>query len=156
MPGRTSSRSSIAALILALLAAGALVASAKEPGVAELRAELRATEVAFAKTMADRDLAAFTRFLADETVFFSGERELRGAAAVAAAWSGYYEGEAAPFSWAPEAVSVLESGTLGLSSGPVFNAAGERIATFNSVWRRGADGAWRVVFDRGCPACDCP
>jgi uncharacterized protein YceK len=36
------------------------------------KAQVFATERAFAKTMADRDYAAFTSFLAADAVFFSG------------------------------------------------------------------------------------
>ena len=125
------------------------------PKAAELAAELRATEEAFAQTMADRDHEAFTSFLANETVFF-GQAEIRGKDAVAAAWKPFFDGTAAPFSWQPEFVSVLDSGSLGLSSGPIFTPDGKRVGTFNSVWRRQDDGAWMVIFDRGCPACDCP
>jgi ketosteroid isomerase-like protein len=120
----------------------------------ELRQQVRRTETAFAKTMADRDHAAFASFLAGETVFF-GRGVLRGKAAVAEAWKRYYDGPAAPFSWTPESVEVLDSGSLGFSSGPVFDPDGKRIGTFNSVWRREPDGQWRIVFDKGCPPCDC-
>jgi ketosteroid isomerase-like protein len=65
----------------------------------------------------------------------------------------YFEGGAAPFSWAPETVEVLHSGDLAFSSGPVRNPAGERVGTFNSVWRRERDGRWQIVFDKGCPSC---
>jgi ketosteroid isomerase-like protein len=121
-----------------------------------LAAELRAVEIGFAKSMADRDAAAFAGFLADETVFFAGDKALRGKHAVAKAWGPFFEGEAAPFSWQPDVAVVLDSGGLGLTSGPVFDPEGKRIGTFNSVWRRGADGAWKIVFDRGCPDCACP
>ena len=121
---------------------------------AELKEEVRQTETAFAKTMADRDHAAFASFLAADTVFF-GRGVLRGKAAVADAWKGSYQGQAAPFSWAPENVEVLDSGELGFSSGPVFDPAGKRVGTFNSVWRKETDGKWRIVFDNGCPRCDC-
>jgi ketosteroid isomerase-like protein len=119
---------------------------------AELKEQVRQTEIAFAKTMADRDHTAFASFLADETVFF-GRSVLRGKAAVAEGWKRFYDAPQAPFSWRPEAVEVLESGGLGYSSGPVFDPAGERIGSFNSVWRREKDGRWRIVFDKGC---DCP
>jgi ketosteroid isomerase-like protein len=46
--------------------------------------------------------------------------------------------------------------TLALSSGPVRDASGRRVGTFNSVWRREGDGRWRVVFDKGCRVCECP
>lgn len=116
--------------------------------------ELRAVETAFAATMADRDLAAFANFLSPETIFFGSQGALRGVSAVTAAWSAYFEGPEAPFSWRPETVEVLDSGTLGHSSGPVFDAQGKRIATFNSVWRKEKDGRWRVVFDKGCAVCE--
>jgi len=56
---------------------------------ADLKEQVRKTEIAFAKTMADRDHAAFTSFLADETVFF-GAKVLRGAKAVADQWKSFY------------------------------------------------------------------
>jgi ketosteroid isomerase-like protein len=121
---------------------------------AELKEEVRRTETAFAKTMADRDQAAFASFLATDTVFF-GRGALRGKAAVVDAWKGFYQGQAAPFSWQPDSVEVLDSGELGFSSGPVFDPAGKRVGTFNSVWRKEQDGKWRIIFDKGCPPCDC-
>lgn len=130
-------------------------AAAGDEALSRLEAELRATEAAFAQTMADRDAGAFARFLSSEAVFF-GREVTRGKEAVAAAWAPYFEGADAPFSWKPEAVAVLASGTLGLTSGPVLDPAGKRIGTFNSVWRREKDGSWRIVFDRGCPPCHCP
>ena len=120
----------------------------------ELQAQVRAAETAFAKTMADRDQAAFAGYVADEAVFF-GRGVLRGKAAVVEGWKPLYEGPKAPFSWAPEQVEVLDSGTLALSSGPVYDPEGKRSGTFNSVWRLEKDGKWRVVFDKGCPRCDC-
>lgn len=105
--------------------------------------------------MADRDHAAFVSFLAEETVFF-GKAPLRGKKAVADGWKAFYEGAKAPFSWEPDAVEVLDSGRLALSSGPVHDPDGKRVGTFNSVWRREADGQWRIVFDKGCPPCSCP
>lgn len=115
------------------------------------QARVRATEQAFAQTMADRDHEAFTSFLSEETIFFSGPTPIRGKEAVAAAWRPYFEGPQAPFSWAPEGVHVLESGTLAISFGPVKNPEGKVVGTFNSIWRLEADGEWRIIFDKGCP-----
>lgn len=127
-----------------------------EESAEEAAASLRATEVAFARTMADRDHQAFASFLAEETVFFGGRGEIRGKDAVVTAWAPLYEGPEAPFLWRPETATVLDSGTLGLTSGPIFAPDGTRIGTFNSVWRREPGGSWKVVFDRGCPECECP
>lgn len=117
------------------------------------QAAVLAAERAFARTMADRDHAAFTGFLAEEAVFFSGEQATRGRAAVAASWARLYEGAEAPFSWEPDQVQVLDSGTLALSTGPVRDPTGKVIARFNSIWRREAPGVWKVVFDKGSPVC---
>jgi ketosteroid isomerase-like protein len=124
--------------------------SAEEDAVPSPEEELRTTEIAFARTMADRDLEAFASFLDEETVFFGKDGPLRGRKAVVEAWSRFFEGPDAPFSWEPDAVAVLASGGLGLTSGPVHDPAGERVGTFNSVWRR-TDAGWRIVFDKGCP-----
>ncbi len=158
-------RSLAAALLSGLLAAApatspipgavapAIAAATPKATLDEWRQEVWRTEEAFAKTMADRDFAAFQAFLSPETVFWSGGIK-RGPAEVVAAWKRFYEGPQAPFSWKPDAVEVLESGALGFSSGPVFDPEGKRVSTFNSVWRREADGKWRVVFDKGCPPCE--
>ena len=138
-----------------LLLLCALPLAARGQSNAELQTQVRERERAFAKTMADRDHAAFVSFLADETVFF-GKSPLRGKKAVADGWKAFYEGPKAPFSWEPDAVEVLDSGGLALSSGPVHDPDGKRVGTFNSVWRREADGQWRIVFDKGCPPCACP
>jgi len=114
-----------------------------------LAAEVWNVERAFAKTMTDRDHTAFTSFLSEEAVFVPDGAALRGKAAVAAAWKRLYEAPAAPFSWEPDRVEVLDSGTLALSSGPVRDPQGTRTGTFNSVWRREAAG-WKIVFDKGC------
>jgi ketosteroid isomerase-like protein len=104
--------------------------------------------------MADRDHAAFVRFLADDTIWL-GRTVLRGKQQVADAWKRFYEGKEAPFSWEPERVEVNDAGTLGISVGPVRDPAGKRVGTYNSIWRRGPDG-WKIIFDTGCPPCDSP
>lgn len=119
----------------------------------ELAMQVKAVETAFAKTMADRDWAAFKASISAEAVFFGRKGILRGRDAVAEGWKPYFEGTQAPFSWAPEQVEALESGTLALSSGPVLDPEGKPIGTFQSVWRLEADGRWRIIFDKGCPPC---
>jgi len=146
----------IARALAMVLALAAPVAALAGETPAELQSQVRETERAFAKTMADRDHAAFVSFLSEETIFLGGERVLRGRREVADAWKRYYEGPQAPFAWAPERVEVIDSGTLALSTGPVFDPQGKRIGTFTSTWRREPDGKWRIVLDSGCPPCNCP
>ncbi|HET9821358.1 MAG TPA: nuclear transport factor 2 family protein [Burkholderiaceae bacterium] len=138
---------------LRLAAGGALAVSAasRALGADDAHAQVWAAELAFARSMAERDFEAFSRHVAEDTVFFGQRDVLRGKAAVLAGWKAFFEGPQAPFSWAPDRVEVLASGALALSTGPVRNARGEVIARFNSVWQREADGRWRVVFDKGGP-----
>ena len=143
---------SLAALIFLF---GSQQASRGQADVGALANEVRAVERAFAQTMADRNHIGFVSFLDDDAVFMSDDRSLRGRPAVADGWKRFYEGRDAPFSWEPERVEVLAGGTVAFSSGPVFDPQATRIGTFNSVWRRDGNGRWKVIFDKGCPPCDC-
>lgn len=149
-------------LMALLLNVGAVLAfsmpaSAGDPAassLAELTGQVRATEIAFARTLADRDVKAFTRMIAPDVIWL-GEKPLRGPDAVVKSWQPFFEGPKAPFSWAPEIVEVQEGGKLALSTGPVMNPDGKRVGTYTSIWRREKSGQWLIIFDRGCPACDC-
>jgi ketosteroid isomerase-like protein len=140
---------SIAPWFIALAMATVLSASAAPSSP---RDEVWAAEVAFARSMADRDLQRFGEFVSDEAIFFSGTRVLTGKAKVVEGWASMFKEPAAPFSWAPDQVEVLASGTLALSTGPVLDPTGKVIARFNSIWRLEAGQVWRVVFDKGSPA----
>jgi len=132
---------------------------AAKPGAAttpkpDFQAQVFAAETAFAKTMADRDYKTFATFVADDAIFFGQRGALRGKAEVVAGWKSLFDGPKPPFSWGPEVVEVLSSGTLAHSSGPVRSPDGKLFGVFNSIWRLEADGHWRVVFDKGCDICD--
>jgi ketosteroid isomerase-like protein len=145
------------ALLCAALCASLLGCAAPAPNPpadrAAIERQVADTERAFAKTMADRDHAAFATFLSQEAVFFSGPTPLRGKQAVADWWKRFYDKPQAPFSWKPDKVEALDSGTLALSTGPVHDPAGKCVGRFTSIWRQEAPGVWRIVFDKGGP-CD--
>ena len=123
--------------------------AAAQPDLDALTRQVADTERAFARSMAERDHAAFTKHLSEQAVFFSGPKVLQGRAAVAAAWKRFFEAKDAPFSWEPDRVVVLADGMLAHSTGPVRDPDGKPIARFNSVWRLEAPGTWRIVFDKG-------
>ena len=145
----------VASLVALVGCASAPAPTTAPQNVVALRDQVLATERGFAKTMADRDFAAFTSYLSEETIFFAGATPLRGKAAVAANWRRFYEGKEAPFRWEPAGAEVLDSGTLALTWGPVHDPAGKLFANFMSVWRQEAPGVWRIVLDKGATACDC-
>ena len=150
-------RRTLMGLIVASLV-GACSSPPVAPDATSAKAQVQATERAFARTMAQRNHAQLAGFNSEEAVFFGGAQPLRGKAAVVQAWARYFVAPAAPFSWESDQVEVLASGTLALSSGPVRDAAGKLIARFTSIWRLEAPGTWRIVFDRGESACEgtCP
>lgn len=147
------------AVLLALLALPSACVDYRAPRPAKspaaLQSEVRAAELAFAKTMANRDFSAFQIYVSNEAVIYSGEKAWVGKAAVAESWRGFFSGPA-PFSWEPDHVQVLASGDLALSTGPVRSPEGKITGRFNSIWRLESDGVWRVVFDRGSPVCGLP
>lgn len=112
-------------LRLGVLLAGALCAQAGEPDgdatpdpAALAVVDVRAAETAFAASMAARDLSALAGFVSTEALFF-GRTLLRGRAAVVEGWAPFFQDPQPPFSWEPETVEALDSGSLALSCGPV-------------------------------------
>lgn len=147
-------------LAVALFAAPALAGSAATDGAktdtarTEAAKAVRDAETAFAGAFAARDAAKFAAFLAEDAVFLSPPTIMRGPAEVMARWSKYLEPKVAPFSWKPEHVAVTAAGTIGFSTGPVFDAKGTQIAVYTSVWIKQKDGSWKILFDG--PGCEVP
>ena len=139
-------RSMMAAAVFATGAAGVHAA----PDLEALKRDVAATERSFARSMAERDHAAFTRHLSNEAVFFGSVKVLHGKEAVSAGWKRFFEAKDPPFSWEPDQVEVLADGTLAFSTGPVRDPAGKTVSRFNSIWRL-EGSAWRIVFDKGSP-----
>lgn len=126
------------------------------PDLIALAEQVRASETAFAASMAARDFQAFSSWVADDATFINGGKPLRGKAAVLAHWERFFRTPAAPFAWKPEIVEVLDSGGLAYSEGPVSLPDGKVVARYFSTWRREPSGAWRVVLDNGVDSCNCP
>jgi ketosteroid isomerase-like protein len=138
----------------ALLLVAASVHCGAADDLATLTEEVRATEIAFAKTLADRDVKAFRALIAPDVIWLA-DKPLRGPDQVLTRWQKFFDAPQPPFSWSPELVEVQVGGKLALSTGPVLDPAGKRVGTYTSVWRREPSGDWKIIFDRGCPVCDC-
>lgn len=141
---------------LAAVALAGCAVTAPSPSRDALVQQVTAAEVAFAKTIVDRDIAAFAGFVSEEAVFLNGGKPLRGRAAIVAHWNQFYASGPAPFTWKPDLVEVLPSGLLAQSIGPVSGPDGKVFARFYSTWRLEPDGRWRVVFDDGYPVRENP
>jgi len=156
-------RTRLVGLAGALLASSLLAAAPPELSPeqrAERTEQVRAAENAFAASVQARDRAAFAAWIADDAAFVSGSDVSHGRDAVVADWAVFFAEGGPTIEWHPEIVELTADGTLGLTRGPWTlrgkNAQGEpveRSGVFNSVWRRQADGSWRVTFDAGCSPC---
>ena len=142
--------------------AGGAVASAAEPDAERaLRIEqVRAAEIAFAKSLMDDKPEVFAAYLDSGAIFVSGPTVTRGKEAILAGWKDYFGPQRPHFEWHPEVVELSSDGTLGFSRGPwTIRFKGKdgvevaRKGLFNSTWQRQADGSWRIVFDAGCSPC---
>ena len=144
----------VALSLLSVVAFPAFANKAADESMAQLAEQVRATEIAFAKTLADRDVRTFTSMIAPDVIWLA-DVPLRGPGEVVKNWQKFFDAPKPPFTWAPEIVEVQDGGKLALSTGPVMNAEGKRVGTYTSIWRREKSGKWLIIFDRGCPYCDC-
>ena len=125
-----------------------------EADIAATAAEVKAAEIAFAKSMADRRFDRFTDFVAEDAVFNGREMQV-GRAAVLKNWKPYFDAPKPPFSWAPDAVAPTADRRYAVSTGLVHDTDGKLIGRFTTIWRKDADGHWRAVADQGVGV-DCP
>src|SRR4051794_4400500 len=119
-----------ASLLLCTLSA----ATAAAHDLARLADEVRATEIAFARSLAERDVKKFVSMIAPDSIWLA-DKPLRGPDEILTRWQKFFDGPQ-PFTWSPETVEVQAGGKLALSTGPVINAEGKRIGTYTSIWRR--------------------
>ena len=121
--------------------------------------EVMDVERAFARTMADRDLKAFSGFVAEDAVFRDGKKLLVGRNAVVEGWHDLFQPGPPPFSWEPDRVTVDKAGATAVSSGPVRGSTGEIVARFTTIWRKQvtAEGnaRWQAIVDQGVPLIGC-
>jgi ketosteroid isomerase-like protein len=119
--------------------------------------EVWARELSFAQSVADHDATAFALHLETGAAFGASQPQpTRGREAIARRWAGIIEGKRIRLSWYPTRTTMGSADDVAWSSGPsLFEDLDPkatqrfRIGAFHSVWHRGADGVWRVLFDDG-------
>ena len=116
-----------------------------------------ARELSFAQSVAQHDAAAFAGHLEDGAAFSAESLQpVRGRDAVAKQWTRLIEGKSLLLSWYPTRTTIGGVADIASSSGPalyedVRPGANPHysIGAFHSVWHRGKDGIWRILFDDG-------
>lgn len=123
-----------------VLTAATPVLAASNPPAAQIEAAERAF-AADGLTMGVR--GSFLKHMADDAIMFAP------APTSAKALYGAKSGEREPkIEWWPAFIVAARSGDLGLSTGPAVYD-GVPGGWFSSIWRKGADGTWRWIYDGG-------
>ncbi|WP_368562346.1 DUF4440 domain-containing protein [Pseudoxanthomonas sp. UTMC 1351] len=139
-------------LLCAAMVAAPLQAAESTPS-GDARCAVWARELGFAQSVADHDAGAFAEHLHPNAVFGVGNKPTRGRDAITREWTGIIDGSAVKLEWYPAIVTVGGDGTTAYSSGPALfedpKTGATSLSRFGSVWQRGADGVWRVIFDDG-------
>jgi ketosteroid isomerase-like protein len=135
----------------------ALQATPAVPAVSAIACPVWERELSFADSVRRHDAAAFAEHVDPDAVFsVNGKSPLHGRAVIGEHWAGLVSGKAGRLDWYPDHVVAANSGDIAWSSGPALfemvdgkGGTTAMLSRFNSVWRKNADGEWRVVFDSG-------
>jgi ketosteroid isomerase-like protein len=125
--------------------------AAQEPDSSSALFQMRETERNFARTsiMHGRN-AAFVEYFADESVIYTVKWLTTGRQY----WKDLKD-RAVVLKWEPEYMDIADSRDFGISTGPweaqEYRPYTSPVATgyFLTVWKRQADGLWKVVLDAG-------
>ena len=143
------------ALALAPLAWPAQAQAVPGPALGPEECVVWQREMDFASTVERHDAKAFGEFVHPGAVFHaSSPRAQRGREAVLRHWASIIDGSALKLQWYPTHVAIGGEGNIAYSSGPaLYESTGSSprfsLGAFQSVWHKGADGTWRVLFDDG-------
>ena len=117
------------------------------------RCQVWQRELSFARSVADHDAVAFAAHLAADVAVGVSREPTRGREAVTREWQGIIDGSALKLEWYPAVVTMGGDGRVAYSSGPALyqdpGTGAYRLGRFGSVWLRGDDGTWRMIFDDG-------
>lgn len=142
---------------LSLTVQAQTAAAPPAPSLSAAECAVWAREASFAQSVADHDKAAFAEHLHPGAAFGAKQPQpTRGSAAIAQGWAGLIEGRRLKLLWYPAMVTIGGEADIAYSSGPALYEAVDpkaapryRLGAFQSVWHKGADGVWRVLFDDG-------
>jgi hypothetical protein len=144
-------------LSIAPCAAAAAPESSPAARMSADECEVWSRELSFAQSIADHDAEAFAAHVEPDAAFSAeSPQPLRGRKAIVAGWTGLIEGRQLRLSWYPTRTTIGGVAGIASSSGPALYedlrpgaSPRYRLGAFHSVWHKGADQVWRVLFDDG-------
>ncbi len=141
-----------AALLLAVLSAAPGFAGTADASV------LLDADRAFAEATAKGRLEGFSSFLAEDAATFRPDSPvIRGRKAVAERWAPLLNNPAMSIRWQPLDATISSSSDLGYTIGAYEivrsgeNAGVVATGKYVTIWKKQADGSWKVIFDSGVP-----
>ena len=109
----------------------------------------------FNQALADRDVARFLSFVAEDATFNTN----RGREAVGKAWAPFFATDGPRIKWTPTKAEALVAGDVGYTVGTWERRTKAADGTttvargqYLTVWQRHKDGSWQATFDTGSTA----
>ncbi|MBE0593988.1 MAG: DUF4440 domain-containing protein [Gemmatimonadales bacterium] len=120
--------------------------------------DLMDADRAFAIATAEQGTAGWVSFFADDGTMFRGGKPVVGHDAIRALMAPALDNDAYSLTWAPEVGEIAVSGDLGYTRGRwESRSAGQdgavsvRTGSYVTIWKKVADGSWKVTLDIGNP-----
>jgi ketosteroid isomerase-like protein len=138
-----------------LMAVGASTVAAQPAARRQAEAAMLKADRDFNQALADRDVARFLSFVAEDATFNTN----RGREAVGKAWAPFFATDGPRIKWAPTKAEALVAGDVGFTIGTwerrtkaADGATTVAKGQYLTVWQRHKDGSWQATFDTGSTA----
>ncbi len=128
------------------------------PAGENLPAELMDVDRAFARAVAERGVDGWVSFFAADGMMVSGQLTTKGQDSIRALMTPAFADPSYALEWEPTHAEVAASGDFGYTLGRYVSSqtdaegsAVRQTGSYVSVWRKDADGMWKVALDVGSP-----
>jgi ketosteroid isomerase-like protein len=139
-------------MVLLLAMSLILPAAAQESGAAEVKQADRD----FCKATRKKGLEGWVSFFAEDAVISQFKPPAQGREGVRKAYEPLFASRDLDFQWTPQHAEVFPAGNLGYTTGRYTLAYTghdgthvKQTGSYLTVWRKQADGSWKVIADFG-------
>ena len=126
-----------------------------ESSAARIIAEVKAADAGWAEAATSKSAERMVEFYDDKGVFIGQDgKVVCGRESLKAAWVAFFSTPGIKLTWQVQVVEVSQSGDVAVSYGPWQIEQGQlgqtitRAGTYVFVWKRQADGKWKVLVDK--------
>jgi len=142
----------------ALVLMTALLAACNPPNLEQERQALLQADIAFAEDVAQGGAEAWGSYFAEDGRWYTSEGWLIGRDAILEFAEQVFGDESVELSWTPEVAEVAYYGDMGYTIGTYEFVQGDpegdsvrMNGTYVTIWRKQADGSWKIAVDIGNP-----